>query len=167
MNWLLVLVSVMTWLTPAPAHAEGLLVRYGPQWLVEQVATYREYDLSPYPERCGLSVMSPSDLGKTVWVKQADGTWFGPCLAMDVADRKNFARYVYDYGEVAELPNLLTERMGFCCGQWGEISISSCPPFPDSLPDRYIPPLKRDYNPNSITPSMWPYPAQQFPQACK
>jgi len=160
------MVSVETWLMPSPAHAEGLLVRYGPQWLVESVAEYRGYDLSPYPDRCGLSLISPSDLGKIVWVRQADGTHYGPCLAVDVAARQHFAWIVYNNREVAEVPNHISTMMGFKNGQWGEIYIGVCPPPADSIPAYYQPPLVLDPDPQSITPSMWPYPEQQLPGEC-
>src|SRR3990167_5316997 len=167
MNLLMMLVTIAVWLMPSPQHAEGLLVRYGPQWLVEAVAEYRGYDLSPYPDRCGLSLISPSDLGKIVWVRQLDGSWYGPCLAMDVAARKDFAWIVYYAQEVAEVPNSISEKMGFANGQWGEVYIGDCPPSSDSVPQVYRPPYELDKDPNSVTPSMWPYPAQQYPVNCE
>jgi len=165
-DFLSLLVTVAVWLTPSPAHAEGLLVRYGPQWLVESVAEYRGYDLTPYPDRCGLSLISPSDLGKIVWVRQADETWYGPCLAVDVAAREHFAQIVYAYWEVAEVPNHITAMMGFCCGQMGEIFIGVCPPGADSQAAWYQPPRRFDSDPQSVTPNMWPYPEQQLPETC-
>lgn len=159
-------VSIATWLWPMPAHAEGLLVRYGPQWLVESVADYRGYDLFPYPDRCGLSLISPSDLGKTVWIKQADGSWYGPCLAVDVAAREHFAWIVYNNWEVAEVPNSVSDRMGFTHGQWGEIFVGACPPPEGSSPGYYQPPRAWEADPQRVTPSMWPYPAQMWPIPC-
>lgn len=163
------MVTVATWLSPQPAFTEGLLVRYGPQWLVEHVAENRGYDLSPFPDRCGLSLMSPSDLGKIVWIQQADGTWYGPCLAMDVAARGDFYTVIYQYQEIAEVPNHVSERMGFCCGQWGKVYIGVCPPTfgPEVEAELYRPPLAKDYPPFSVTPSMWPYPEQQYPEPCQ
>ena len=165
MNWLALVVAIWVWLTPSPRHAQGLLVRYGPQWLVEQVAEYRGYDLSPYSDRCGVSLISPSDLGRVVWIKQADGSWYGPCLAMDAAAREHFAWIVYNNWEVAEVPNFLAEKMGFCCGQMGEIFIGICPPV-DSTPEFYRPPKIWETDPGTVTPSMYPYPAQVFPGEC-
>ena len=166
MDWLLVLVSIATWLTASPTHAQGLLVRYGSQALVERVAAYRGYDLSPYPDRCGISLISPTDLGKVVWIKQADSSWYGPCLSMDTAAREHFGWIVYHNWEVAEVPNSISERMGFENGQLGEIFIGPCPPPSDSFPNYYQPPLEYENDPARITPSMYPYPEQELPQAC-
>ena len=159
------IVAITTWLTPSPAHAEGLLVRYCPADLVEQVAAFRGYDLSPYRDRCGVSLISPADLGRVVWLRVPGGEWYGPCLAMDAANRAHFHRIVYRNREVAEVPNALAARFGFCCGAPGEIYIGRCPPDGAGEPREYRPPLALDA-PDSYTPSMWPYPAQELPRQC-
>lgn len=166
MDWLLVFVSVITWLTPAPAHAYGRLVRYGPQYLVEANADYRGYDLSPYPERCGVAAISPANLGQIVWVRLPGGDWQGPCLAVDVAARSDFARIVYYVQEIVEVSNDIAAFFGFEYGIWGEAAFSVCPPSEASMPKSYQPRLQTDDDHSEPNPLFWPYPEQQLPQAC-
>lgn len=160
----LALITVATWLTPLPTHAQGWLVNYGSQNVVEAVAAYRGYDLAPYPERCGVSAMSPADLGQLAWLRLPDGEWYGPCLVMDVAAREHFEQYVRN-GEVLEIPRWLAERLGFTHGALGESFIGACPPVPESAPEWYLPTWRYDPRP-TITPSMYPYPAPQLPVDC-
>lgn len=161
-------VSIATWLWPMPAHASGLLVVYGDQQLVRANAAYRGYTLAPYRDQCGVAVMSPSDLGETVWIRPSAGSeWFGPCLAVDVSRRIDFYRYVYVYGEIAEIPNWLAARWGFEHGAPGEVAVGACPPGTDSVPSVYAPPLAWDEPPTDENPIFWPYPPQQFPAPCR
>lgn len=155
------IVALSTWLTPMPSHAEGILLLYGSQRLVELNAEYRGYDLTPYRDRCGLSTISPSDLGKIVWIKTGSG-WYGPCPAVDVAATRDFYKIVYETQEVAELARPQMEMFGKLV-TWGEVFVGNCPD--DSVPSQlYRPPLElvKPYR----EPSMWPYPAQQIPSGC-
>lgn len=166
MNWLLVFVCVATWMTPAPRHTYGRLVRYGPQSLIEANAEYRGYDLSPYPHRCGVAAISPANLGQIVWLRLPSGEWQGPCLAVDVAARSDFARIVYHVQEIAEVPDRLAELFGFENGAWGEAAFSACPPSEPSMPKQYQPRLQTDDDHSESSPLFWPYPEQQLPQEC-
>lgn len=163
------LVAVSTWLTASPQHAEGLLVYYGSDRLARSNAEYRGYDITLYKDNCGLSVISPSDLGKIVWVKIYTGEsyyWYGPCLGVDVAARRDFHRIVYRNQEVAEISRTLRDKLNFTHGKWGEIYIGLCPPLPgQSIPRRYIPPLHFDYSGEMRNPYIrWP--KQQSPASC-
>lgn len=159
------LVSVSTWMTAAPHHAEGLIVLYGNDHLAKANAEYRGYDLSKFKQRCGLAVMSPSDLGKVVWVKDATGEWYGPCLAVDVGARHDFYDLIYVKHEVAEVTETLAKRLRFPHGSsiWGEIFIGQCPPPIWSEPREYRPKLVFD---NSPTPYR-EWNKQQYPIECK
>lgn len=161
-SFLATLVSMSTWLTPMPQHAQGRLVAYGNQSLVEANAAYRGYSLDGFDNRCGVAVMSPSDLGKIVWVRLSETEWIR-CLAVDVGARHDFFALVFQKREVAEVPFWLAEHMDFEFSQWGEVAIGLCPPPPDSIAVRYVPYLKFDSS-GGLT---WrEYPAQQRPVSC-
>lgn len=159
---LFALVSMTTWLTPSPQHSQGLLVAYGNQLLVEANADYRDIDLSPYWNRCGISAISPRDLAKIVWVK-ADDKWLGPCIFIDAGARHHFYNLVYVNHEIAEIPFWMADMMGFENGEWGEIFIGLCPPTDDSLAVEYQPFLKFDDS-GYLLWREWP--RQQMPVQC-
>jgi len=164
MNWLLVtLVSVATWLTAMPALSEGWLIRYGPDYMGRVNADFRGYTLEGY--LCAGALMSPGDLGKVFWVKRGDG-WYGPCLSVDVARRTDFYHYVYELEEIGELTDSTLAALGILNGARGQIFVGVCPPISPVMPQRYEPSLEFDYNPDSLTPSMYPYPIQELPQEC-
>ena len=158
-------VAVSTWMSPMPTHASGWLVLYGNERLARANAEYRGYDLGGYA--CGLSVMSPADLGRVVWVRADGGTWFGPCLAVDTSARKDFFANVYVRGEVAEVDDRAAQAIGFANGVRGEAFVGRCPPVksdarryqPDLVVDEYTPEL-------SYLSAFWPYPRQERPIFC-
>jgi len=161
-------VPVSIWLTPEPRHARGLLVRYGPQYLPEANATYRGYDLSPYPDRCGVAVMSPADLGQIVWMR-TDGEWVGPCLAIDVSTRTGFYLYVFEWREIVEVSNDQAARLGFDTGKMGEAFFGQCPPPEGDVAEWYAPTLGEfefDYPPFEEHPIWSTYPPQVWPEPC-
>lgn len=160
------IVSVKTWLTGQPIHAQGRLIRYGPDSLTALVAHNLGYDLTPY--KCGVAMPSPADLGKIVWLRVGNGPWYGPCLSMDVARRQDFYEIVYRRREVAEVSDSTRAALGnFPSSAWGETFLGECPP-PDGDP-AYIfePKLIWDTPPHEQTPSNYPYPAQEMPGECK
>jgi len=118
-----------------PKHAEGLIGLYGPAYVAEANAIYRGYDLDPYA--CGLAVMSPSDIGKIVWLRVPEGEWFGPCLAVDISARKDFKANVVDQHKVVEADQRAADALGFKWGVWGESYVGLCPPFPTSQAREY------------------------------
>jgi len=159
-------VSIQTWMTPVPAHSSGWLVYYGPRYLVKANAEYRGYDLSPYWKECGVAVMSPADLGKTVWFRRHPGQrWVGPCLAVDVSKRSEFYWNVLEQGKVAEVSTEVRKALGFEKGIKAEMYVGSCPPR-ISEPRRYLPSVTLDKPPMGPNPLFWPYPKQELPQRC-
>lgn len=158
------LIAVSVWLTPQPAFSRGLLVNYGSQQTVEDLAWFHGYDLAPYPDRCGLASISPAHLGQIAWVR-TDGGWAGPCLVVDVMARHHFFTGVYVNREVAEVPRWLAARLGFENGAQGEVWFGRCAPQIGALEARaYAPPLV--YDRGDTQPLFWPYPAQEFPSEC-
>lgn len=164
--WLSIIVTFATWNTPMPQHAAGKLVVYGPQYLVEANAEWHGYDLAPYTDRCGVSAMSPADLGRVIWMRLPGGAWYGPCLTVDVSKRSQFAYVVYYVGELVEVARPQAKRFGFEYGAEGEVWVGLCPPDAESEAAPYAPPLEVDiYRPGKSYP-MYPYPAQQWPVDC-
>lgn len=161
----LILVSLATWLTASPTHAEGLLVYYGPDWLARANADYRGYSLADMRDNCGLSLRSPSDLGKIVWVALPDGQWYGPCLSVDVGARHDFYSLVYVKREIAEVTATLRDLLQFKYGSsaWGQIYIGLCPPPANSFAHLYQPPLSYSSESNFVW-RRWP--KQQTPIDC-
>lgn len=164
------IVSVNTWLVPFPEYARGWLVLYGSQNLVEANAEFRGYDLSHYRDRCGVSVMSPSDLGKIVWLRDKDtSNWYGPCLGVDVGARRDYYRLIYEKGEIAEVSRIVANLFGFEFGERGELFIGQCPPRDEQLemmdPEIHLPPIVWDIW-GEKNPVFWPYPPQEIPETC-
>ncbi len=158
--------ALSVWLTAMPSHVIGNFVYYGPQYLIESNAAYRGYDLSFYRDRCGMSAISPADLGKIVWIKVDDGSFYGPCLFVDVGAWEDYYTLVYVNREIAELGEIQRAMLGFKSIQDGELSVSLCPPGKKSRPEVYQPPL--EWSNSLVYPvSNYPYPKQQMPVECK
>lgn len=155
-------VAVSVWMTPMPQHSRGWLVLYGNERLSLANAEYRGYDIEGYA--CGLAVMSPADLGKTVWVRRPGARWFGPCLAVDTSGRKDFFANVYYRGEIAEVDIRAAKALGFKYGVRGEAYVGSCPPRRGtSVPEYYEPEVHIDHHTQNLSylSAYWPYPKQQ------
>jgi hypothetical protein len=159
-----VLISVDTWMTPMPTHSKGLLVYYGPQWLIQANADYRGYDLSPYNNRCGVSAISPSDIGKVVWLR-VETDWFGPCLTIDVGARHDYPTQVYKTGEIAEVADWMRDMFRFPYGSSrpGEVYVGLCPPAEESQARFYRPEPAWSPEPSPL----FHVPPQQYPIDCE
>lgn len=164
-NLLALCVALSTWLAPQPAHLIGRAVAYGSQALIEANARFHGYDLSPYPQRCGVSAISPNGLGKIYWLRSSGGTWLGPCLAVDVAGRDDFYHIVFEVHEDVEVADPQRELLGFKNGLWLEVAVSACPPAESDLAEPFAPPLAWDTT-GEPRLSLYPYPPQQLPSPC-
>ena len=164
------MITVQTWLTPLPQYAQGKLVYYGRQYLVEANAEYRNYDLSYYRDRCGGSAMSPADLGKIWWFRldSEPSGWYGPCLFVDVAARQHFRYYVQGVEEIVEIGDPQRKMLGdFGSQMWGVVWVGRCPPSSiEYEPSRYDLTVEWDRYPYEPTPSFYPYQAQELPMQC-
>jgi len=173
-----ILVSIATWSAPQPMYSAGLIVIYGNQNLVEANAIFRDYDLSRYPNRCGISAISPAQLGKVAWVRIPGGGWIGPCGVIDAVARADAYRAIYETREIAEVTWDMAAALGFTNGgQWGQIFFGLCPPIDGihtqgqewsdyAVPELYAPPLVIDYDASEPHRSFYPYPIQQRPTVC-
>jgi len=98
--WVPGMINNETYLISAPQYAYGAVVYYAP-YIMEATAAYRGYSLKDYQD--GIALMSPSDLGKTVWLRRPGGDWEGPFLVVDCARRHDMFPAVYYRREIAEL----------------------------------------------------------------
>ncbi len=94
-------ISSDTWWMPAPKHSYGKAVWYAP-YLMEATAKWRGMSLEGFAG--GVAMMSPADIGQTVWIKR-DGQkgWDGPFLVVDVSSRHHMYVTVEKIGEVIEV----------------------------------------------------------------
>lgn len=102
-------VTIKTWYTPAPPYVQGNAVWYAPR-LMESTAAYRELSLDGYVD--GVSLMSPSDIGRTVWLRRPDHDWEGPFLVVDCARRGDIWPVVMMHGEIVEVGFQTAARWG-------------------------------------------------------
>lgn len=102
-------ITLKTWFTPAPEYMEGNAVWYSPQ-LMEATARYRGLDLKGYLD--GVSLMSPADIGKTVWIHHPDLGWEGPYLVVDCAQQNHMYGVIVSRDEVVEVGYTTAVRWG-------------------------------------------------------
>lgn len=93
-------ITLKTWFTPAPEHTVGNVVWYSPG-VMEATAKYRGLDLTGYLD--GVSLMSPADIGKTVWINHPDFGWEGPYLVVDCAQQNHMYGVIVSRSEVVEV----------------------------------------------------------------
>lgn len=161
LRWLLgVVLAVASWSAPEPLHAQGLLVVYGGQQLVEANADWHGYDLKQVPGRCGLAAISPAHLGQLAWVRVPGRPWQGPCVVVDAVARTDALESIYVRHEIAEVSRVTARALGFEYGAPGEIWFGSCPPPAGSRAVAYHPAYALDAPPYDWTPSFYPYSEQ-------
>ncbi len=93
------LVTHDTWMRGHPVYSEGAATFYAPG-VMEATARVREMSLDGFVD--GVSLMSPSDIGKVVWIKY-NGEWEGPFLSVDTAQQNHMCQAVQSRGEVVEV----------------------------------------------------------------
>jgi len=104
------LISEETWRTPAPRLIIGSATFYSPG-LMEVQAPYRGLSMDGYID--GVSLMSPSDIGETVWIwRVGDTDWEGPFLNLDCSMRADMYVTVVYNREVVEVGFETAERWG-------------------------------------------------------
>jgi hypothetical protein len=103
------LVTVKTWYMPAPPYAFGRAVWYDP-YIMEATARYRKLDLNDFVG--GVALMSPSDIGRTVWLRRPGLDWEGPFLVVDSARRSDIWPVVMHRREIVEVDFETAVRWG-------------------------------------------------------
>ncbi len=123
------LVSYDTWMRGHPVLSTGASTFYAPG-LMEATARYRGYDLANYVD--GVSLMSPADIGATVWIRY-NGEWEGPFLNVDTAQQNHMCQAVQTRGEVVEVGYETAKRWGMTdwprIHEWKvDVEVSLMPP---------------------------------------
>jgi hypothetical protein len=108
-GWVPGFVSLRTWFTPAPTHSVGAVVFYAPN-VMEAQARYRGVNMEGFLD--GIAMMSPADIGRTVWLKRPGHDWEGPYVVLDCAQRDDFYPIIMHRGEVAEVGFATAVRWG-------------------------------------------------------
>lgn len=89
-----------TWLIEVPQYAVGNAVYYAP-WVMEAVAYNRGISLDGYLD--GVSLMSPADIGVTVWLRRPGHEWEGPYLSVDCATKGDIWPAIFYRREIIEV----------------------------------------------------------------
>jgi hypothetical protein len=95
-----ILISLAAWWTPAPTYSTGSATWYAPGVMRANCA-YRGYDMTGYLD--GVAMMSPADLGKTVWLRPPGQAWQGPFRVCDCGMRSQVYEMVTTRHEVVEV----------------------------------------------------------------
>lgn len=112
-NWVPGLITVGTWFTATPAYTSGGAVFYGPN-VMEGTARWRGMPLEGYLD--GIAMMSPADIGATVWIRRPGLPWEGPYLVVDTAGRIDAYPVVTHRREVIEVGFQTALRWGMVEG---------------------------------------------------
>ena len=92
--------SIESWYTPAPEWFYGKALFYGPG-AMEATAQWRGMDLTGFVD--GVALMSPADIGLTVWLKRPGHDWEGPFLVVDAAARGDIYPIVVHWNDAVEV----------------------------------------------------------------
>lgn len=109
-EWTPGLITNETWLTPAPNYIQGKMVFYGPS-VMKATADYRGIDYEEMGCIGGVSLMSPIDIGKRVWIK-VENKWHGPFCSVDCARKGDMYSIIVDRDEVVEVEFGFSESLG-------------------------------------------------------
>ena len=101
--------TTATWFLPMPQHAIGAVLPY-PQGYVEDAAERRNLSLAGFVD--GIVLMSPADLGASVWLRRPGHQWEGPFLSVDAARRGDIWPIIYSRGVIAEVGFQTAVRWG-------------------------------------------------------
>jgi len=85
---------------PAPQYAVGNATYYAP-WSMEATANIRGMSLDGFLD--GVSLMSPADIGETVWIRRPNHDWEGPFLVADCAQGNDIWPAIYYKREIIEV----------------------------------------------------------------
>lgn len=108
-NWVPGMVTVATWFRSAPLYSFAGATFYAP-YVMEGTARWRGFNLAGYLD--GVSLMSPSDIGATVWLKRPGGQWEGPYLVVDCAARNDIYSTITSRHEIVEVGFETAKRWG-------------------------------------------------------
>jgi hypothetical protein len=115
--WVPGYISLETWYRPAPRHMVGRAVFYAPG-VMRATAEVRGLSLEGFLD--GVSLMSPADIGRTVWLLRPGGNWEGPFLVVDCARRGDMWPIIVGRDEVVEVGWDTADRWGMGYGKHGK-----------------------------------------------
>jgi len=123
------LVTYDTWMTGHPAYGTGAAVFYEPG-VMEATAYVRGMSLDGFVD--GVSLMSPSDIGRVIWIRYND-IWEGPFLSVDTAQQNHMCQAIQTRGEIVEVGYKTAERWGMTdwpdVHEWKtDVEVSLVPP---------------------------------------
>ena len=109
-GWIPGMITDESWRIPVPTYSYGKAVWYSPGVMLA-TANARGLSLEGYLD--GVSLLSPTDVGETVWLRQAgDDVWEGPYLVVDCAQiNHHFAAAFYNH-EIVEIGWKTAKRWG-------------------------------------------------------
>jgi hypothetical protein len=99
-GWIPGMVSHESWNIPHPTYSYGGAVWYA-SGVMHATAYARGYSLEGYLD--GVSLMSPADVGETVWMRLKGGEWEGPYLVVDCAQINHHFAAAYYNKETVEV----------------------------------------------------------------
>lgn len=99
-GWIPGMITEESWNIPHPTHSYGSAVWYAPG-VMRSTALARGYSLDGYLD--GVSLLSPADVGETVWMRQSGGEWEGPYLVVDCAQINHHFAAAYYNKETVEI----------------------------------------------------------------
>jgi hypothetical protein len=99
-GWIPGYIDDESWNRGVPTYSFGGAVWYAPN-VMEGTARYRGLPLENYVD--GVSLMAPSDIGETVWLRRPGHTWEGPFLVVDCAQANHHFAAVYYAKEIVEV----------------------------------------------------------------
>ena len=99
-GWIPGMITEESWNIPHPVYSYGGAVWYAPG-VMHATAFARGYSLDGYLD--GVSLLSPADVGETVWMRQSGGGWEGPYLVVDCAQINHHFAAAYYVKEVVEV----------------------------------------------------------------
>lgn len=108
------LVTNASWFMKQPQYTFGTAVYYAPG-IMKATANFREMSLEGYIG--GVALLSPADIGETVWLRRQDHEWEGPFLSIDCGRRADIYTEVVITQEVVEVDFTTAFR-------WGLVSYS-------------------------------------------
>jgi len=99
-SWIPGMISNRSWFLASPQHTIGAATYYA-NGVMEATARSRGMSLSGFVG--GVSLISPADIGQTVYLRRQTEDWEGPFLVVDCARRSDMWGVVYYRGEVVEV----------------------------------------------------------------
>jgi hypothetical protein len=99
-SWIPGMISNRSWFLASPQHTLGAATYYA-NGVMEATARSRDMSLEGFVG--GVSLISPADIGQTVYLRRQGMDWEGPFLVVDCARRSDMWGVIYYRGEVVEV----------------------------------------------------------------